>query len=41
LPLWFEEIYQEYMSKPAFKELDKFPVEETTMAIFLKTAKGN
>ena len=37
---WFEEIYQEYISKPAFKELDKFPVEETHNGYFSQDSKG-
>ena len=37
---WFEEIYQEYISKPAFKELDKFPVEETHNGYFSQDKKG-
>ncbi len=37
---WFEEIYQEYISKPAFKELDKFPVEETHNGYFSADKKG-
>lgn len=37
---WFEEIYQEYVSKPVFKELDKFPVEETHKGYFSQDNKG-
>lgn len=37
---WFEEIYQEYISKPAFQELDKFPVEETHNGYFSQDKKG-
>ena len=37
---WFEEIYQEYISKPAFKELDKFSVEETHNGYFSQDNKG-
>ncbi|MGM8362449.1 DEAD/DEAH box helicase family protein [Flavobacterium sp. ARAG 55.4] len=38
---WFEEIYQEYISKPAFKELDKFPFDKTHNGYFSKDKKGN
>ncbi|UXX81376.1 DEAD/DEAH box helicase family protein [Reichenbachiella carrageenanivorans] len=37
---WFEEIYQEYISKPAFKELDKFSIEETHNGYFSQDKKG-
>lgn len=37
---WFEEIYQEYVLKPAFKELDKFSVEETHNGYFSQDSKG-
>jgi len=37
---WFEEIYQEYILKPAFKELDRFPVEETHNGYFSQDSKG-
>jgi type III restriction enzyme len=37
---WFEEIYQQYISKSAFKELDKFPVEETHNGYFSQDKKG-
>ena len=38
--LWFEEIYQEFISKPAFRELDKFSVEETHNGYFSQDSKG-
>lgn len=38
---WFEEIYQEYISKPTFKELDKFPVAKTHNGYFSQDKKGN
>ena len=38
--VWFEEIYQEYISKPAFKELDRFSVEETHNGYFSQDKKG-
>jgi type III restriction enzyme len=38
--LWFEEIYQEYISKTAFKELDKFTFEETHNGYFSQDNKG-
>ena len=38
--VWFEEIYQEYISKPAFKELDKFSVEATHNGYFSQDSKG-
>ena len=38
--LWFEEIYAEYIAKPAFKELDKFSLEETHNGYFSKDNKG-
>jgi len=38
--LWFEEIYQEYISKPAFSELNKFTVEETHNGYFSQDNKG-
>ena len=38
--LWFEEIYQEYIIKPAFKELDKFPVAEIHNGYFSQDKKG-
>jgi len=37
---WFEEIYQEYISKPAFKELDKFTFEDTHNGYFSQDKKG-
>lgn len=37
---WFEEIYQEYISKAAFKELDKFPVNEVHNGYFSQDKKG-
>ena len=37
---WFEEIYQEYISKPAFKELGKFLVEDTHDGYFSQDKKG-
>ncbi|TAF72247.1 MAG: DEAD/DEAH box helicase [Bacteroidetes bacterium] len=38
--LWFEEIYQEYISKPAFKKLDLFPIYETHNGYFSQDSKG-
>ena len=38
---WFEEIYQEYVSKPAFEELDKFPINEVHNGYFAQDKKGN
>jgi type III restriction enzyme len=38
--LWFEEIYQEYISKPAFKKLDLFPISETHNGYFSADSKG-
>lgn len=37
---WFEEIYQEYISKPAFKKLDKFPVAQIHNGYFSQDKKG-
>ncbi|MFT4204797.1 MAG: DEAD/DEAH box helicase family protein [Chitinophagaceae bacterium] len=37
---WFEEIYNDYISKPAYKELNKFPVEETHNGYFSTDNKG-
>ncbi len=37
---WFEEIYQEYITKPTFKELDKFPVNEVHNGYFSQDKKG-
>jgi len=38
--IWFEEIYQEYISKPAFKKLDIFSVTETHNGYFSQDSKG-
>ncbi len=38
--IWFEEIYSEFMSKPAFKELDKFPVKDVHNGYFSQDSKG-
>lgn len=38
--LWFEEIYLEYISKSAFKELNKFPIEEIHNGYFSRDNKG-
>jgi type III restriction enzyme len=38
--LWFEEIYQEYITKPAFKKLDLFPISETHNGYFSADSKG-
>lgn len=38
--LWFEEIYQEYISKPAFKKLDIYSVTETHNGYFSQDSKG-
>lgn len=38
--LWFEVVYQEFMAKPAFKELDKFPVKEVHNGYFSMDTKG-
>ncbi|SEW34752.1 restriction endonuclease [Chitinophaga arvensicola] len=38
--LWFEDIYKEYISKPAFKELDRFVPEETHNGYFSQDGKG-
>lgn len=38
--VWFEEIYQEYISKSTFQELDKFPVAETHNGYFSQDKKG-
>jgi len=38
--LWFEEIYHEYISKPAFKKLDLFPIAETHNGYFSADSKG-
>ncbi len=37
---WFEEIYQEYISKPAFAALDKFPVNKVHNGYFSQDKKG-
>lgn len=37
---WFEEIYKEYIDKPAFKELNKFPVEQIHNGYFSSDKKG-
>ncbi len=37
---WFEEIYQEYISKPVFKKLDKFHVEQIHNGYFSQDKKG-
>lgn len=37
---WFEEIYQEYISKPAFKELDRFPIQDIHKGYFSIDKKG-
>ncbi|WPR71984.1 DEAD/DEAH box helicase family protein [Flavobacterium sp. NG2] len=38
--LWFEEIYQEYISKPAFAEGNKFPIAEIHNGYFSQDKKG-
>lgn len=37
---WFEEIYQELISKPAFKDLDRFPVSQVHNGYFSHDKKG-
>ncbi|TDT43641.1 type III restriction enzyme [Maribacter spongiicola] len=37
---WFEEIYKEYVAKSAFKELDKFPIEQIHNGYFSQDKKG-
>ena len=37
---WFEEIYLDYISKSAFKELNRFPVEEAHNGYFSQDSKG-
>ncbi len=37
---WFEEIYQEYISKRAYKELNKFSIEEIHNGYFSQDKKG-
>jgi type III restriction enzyme len=38
--VWFEEIYTEYISKPAFKSLNKFSLDETHNGYFSADSKG-
>ncbi len=38
--LWFEEIYKEYMTRPAYVELNKFPVEDLHNGYFASDRKG-
>jgi type III restriction enzyme len=38
--LWFEEIYKDLVSKPAFKSLDKFPIVEIHNGYFSQDKKG-
>lgn len=38
--LWFEEIYQEYISKPAFKDLNLFSVSDVHNGYFSQDKKG-
>jgi len=38
--LWFEEIYGDYISKPAYKKLDLFPISETHNGYFSADSKG-
>ncbi len=38
--IWFEEIYQEYVSRPAFRELDKFAVADIHNGYFSQDSKG-
>lgn len=38
--LWFEDIYSEFISKPAFKVLDIFPLDETHNGYFSQDSKG-
>lgn len=38
--LWFEEIYAEYIKKPAYKELDRFAPENTHNGYFSQDAKA-
>ena len=38
--LYFEEIYQEYMAKPAYKNLDKFAVKDCHNGYFAQDKKG-
>lgn len=37
---WFEEIYEEYSSKPAYRVLNKFTTEETHKGYFSQDRKG-
>ena len=37
---WFQEIYGEYISKPTFRDLNRFPVEETHNGYFSQDSKG-
>jgi type III restriction enzyme len=37
---WFEEIHKEFVSKPAFKSLDKFPIEQIHNGYFSQDKKG-
>jgi len=37
---WFEEIYQEYITKPAFSEQNKYPLEEIHNGYFSQDSKG-
>ncbi len=37
---WFEEIYREHISKPAFKDLNKFPLEQIHNGYFSQDSKG-
>ncbi len=37
---WFEEIYNDYISKPAYKVLNRFPVKETHNGYFSTDTKG-
>jgi len=38
--IWFEEIYTDYISKPAFKSLNKFSLDETHNGYFSSDSKG-
>ena len=37
---WFQEIHKEFVSKPAFKPLDKFPIEQIHNGYFSQDKKG-
>lgn len=37
---WFEEIYQEFITKPAYADLNKFPVEKVHNGYFSQDKKG-